>query len=92
MSSGWMVMYSKSFVDKKGHMKNDVMGTGPYKLKNYSPGVSLEYVKMRMIDVAAKPPIWWRAYLLAMWPEVKGRGKLVGSYSFQKYQDIWLAK
>ncbi|MBI2907711.1 MAG: ABC transporter substrate-binding protein [Chloroflexi bacterium] len=55
ISSGWMVVYSKAYVEKKGDMKKDVMGTGPYKLKNYSIGVSLEYVKNPDYFVKGRP-------------------------------------
>ncbi|MFH1485391.1 MAG: ABC transporter substrate-binding protein [Chloroflexota bacterium] len=47
---------------------------------------------MAMIDSAARPIIYWKKDQLGYWPEVKGRGKLSGNYSFQKYQDLWLAK
>ncbi|MBI2908413.1 MAG: hypothetical protein HYX92_12270 [Chloroflexi bacterium] len=49
-------------------------------------------VDLRMVEVATRPVVWWKQYLLGMWPEVKGYGKRVGSYSFERYQDIWLAK
>ncbi|MBI2907661.1 MAG: ABC transporter substrate-binding protein [Chloroflexi bacterium] len=57
ISSGWMVIYSRAFVEKKGHMKNDVMGTGPYSLKNYSAGISLEYVKNQGYFVKGRPHV-----------------------------------
>ncbi len=55
ISSGWMVVFSRAFVEKKGHMKNDIMGTGPYKLKTYSAGVSLDYVKNPDYFVKGRP-------------------------------------
>ncbi|MBI2907337.1 MAG: hypothetical protein HYX92_06765 [Chloroflexi bacterium] len=55
LSSGFMVVFSKAFVEKKSHMKNDVLGTGPYKLKTYSAGVSLEYVKNADYFVKGRP-------------------------------------
>ncbi|MBI2907629.1 MAG: hypothetical protein HYX92_08250 [Chloroflexi bacterium] len=55
ISSGWMVVYSRAFVEKKGHMKNDVMGTGPYKFKSYTSGTSLEYVKNPGYFVPGRP-------------------------------------
>ncbi|MBI2906514.1 MAG: hypothetical protein HYX92_02530 [Chloroflexi bacterium] len=54
-SSGFMVVYSRAFVEKKVHMKNDVMGTGPYKFKSYSPGTSLVYVKNPDYFVKGRP-------------------------------------
>ncbi|MBI2909123.1 MAG: ABC transporter substrate-binding protein [Chloroflexi bacterium] len=47
---------------------------------------------LRMIELSLTPIINWKNAILGMWPEVKNRGKVAGHYSFQKYQDIWLAK
>ncbi|MBI2907710.1 MAG: hypothetical protein HYX92_08660 [Chloroflexi bacterium] len=47
---------------------------------------------LKLIDSAARPLIQWNNNILAIWPEVKGRGKVVGDYSFNRYQDVWLAK
>ncbi|MFH1485938.1 MAG: ABC transporter substrate-binding protein [Chloroflexota bacterium] len=55
VSTGWMVIYSKAFIEKKEHMKNDVMGTGPYKFKSYAQGTSLEYVKNPSYFVKGRP-------------------------------------
>ncbi|MBI4497373.1 MAG: ABC transporter substrate-binding protein [Chloroflexi bacterium] len=42
-----MAMYSKAFLEEKGQevMKKEIMGTGPYKLKDYVRGTSIELVK-----------------------------------------------
>ncbi|MBI2907067.1 MAG: hypothetical protein HYX92_05365 [Chloroflexi bacterium] len=47
---------------------------------------------LRMIDSAMKPIIIWNEEAVAMWPEVKNRGKLLGRYNNNRYQDVWLAK
>lgn len=47
---------------------------------------------LRLIEFAARPTMFWIHYLMAMWPEVKNRGIPVGVFSFNKYQDVWLAK
>ncbi|MBI2909034.1 MAG: ABC transporter substrate-binding protein [Chloroflexi bacterium] len=47
---------------------------------------------LRMIDQAMMPIIYWRNAIMGWWPEVRNRGKVSGYFSFQKYQDIWLAK
>lgn len=47
---------------------------------------------LKMINSYARDIVYWSQSLLAMWPEVRGRGKLNGNYSFQKYQNLWLAK
>ncbi|MFH1487183.1 MAG: ABC transporter substrate-binding protein [Chloroflexota bacterium] len=47
---------------------------------------------LRLIDVAVRPIVQWNHNILALSPDVRGRGKLIGDYSFQKYQDVWLAK
>ncbi|MBI2907639.1 MAG: ABC transporter substrate-binding protein [Chloroflexi bacterium] len=47
---------------------------------------------LRMIDQAMMPVIYWRNAIMGWWPEVRDRGKVFGYFSFQKYQNIWLAK
>ncbi len=41
----YMPMYSKARVEKDGSMKTTMMGTGPFKLKSFTPGVSVELIK-----------------------------------------------
>lgn len=55
-------------------------------------GKVVRELDLRMIEVASRPVTHWGQHLISMWPEVKDRGKLVGNYSFQKYQDVWLAR
>lgn len=40
---GNTVIYPKHILETKGSMKDDIVGTGPFKLKKYTPGVSVEY-------------------------------------------------
>ncbi|MBI2906632.1 MAG: ABC transporter substrate-binding protein [Chloroflexi bacterium] len=45
LAMGWNVILPQHVVQQKGDMKKDVVGTGPFKFKAYSPGVSYEVVK-----------------------------------------------
>ncbi|MBI2907553.1 MAG: ABC transporter substrate-binding protein [Chloroflexi bacterium] len=45
ISTGWVVVEPKHILVAKGDMKTDLVGTGPFKLKQYMPNVSLELVK-----------------------------------------------
>ncbi|MBI2907135.1 MAG: ABC transporter substrate-binding protein [Chloroflexi bacterium] len=45
MASGWMGVLPKHIIQEKGNMTKDVVGTGPFKLKNHTRGVSLRTVK-----------------------------------------------
>ncbi len=39
---------------------------------------------LRMIELATRPVVWWKQYLVGMWPEVKGYGKRNSNYSFER--------
>ena len=41
----WTNIVPKHVAEVKGDMRKDIVGTGPFKLKAYQPGTSLEYVK-----------------------------------------------
>ncbi|MBI2910480.1 MAG: ABC transporter substrate-binding protein [Chloroflexi bacterium] len=41
----WFVIYPKHIVEAKGDMKRDVLGTGAFKFKSYTSGVSVEVVR-----------------------------------------------
>ncbi|MBI2885854.1 MAG: ABC transporter substrate-binding protein [Chloroflexi bacterium] len=47
LAQGWMGIYSKGFVEPKGHkiMEKEMMGSGAFKLKEYIRGTSIEMVK-----------------------------------------------
>lgn len=55
LASGWMVVLPKHILEVKGDMKKDLVGTGPFKLKEYVPGVSLELVKNPDYHVKGRP-------------------------------------
>jgi peptide/nickel transport system substrate-binding protein len=42
LGQGWMSIFPKDVLDEKGDMKADVVGTGPFKLKSHTEGVSVE--------------------------------------------------
>lgn len=49
------VIYPKKVVEAKGDMKSTVVGTGPFKFKSYTPGVSVELVKNPNYWLAGRP-------------------------------------
>ena len=55
LASGWMVVLPKHILEVKGDMKKDLVGTGPFKLKEYVPGVSLELAKNPDYHVKGRP-------------------------------------
>lgn len=52
---GFNVIYPKDILDAKGDLKRDLVGTGPFKLKEYRRGVSLELVKNAEYHVPGQP-------------------------------------
>lgn len=48
-------IFDPDIVKQKGDMKRDVMGTGPFKLQAYVPGVSLKVVKNQDYFVKGRP-------------------------------------
>ncbi|MBI2908906.1 MAG: ABC transporter substrate-binding protein [Chloroflexi bacterium] len=55
LANNYSAIYSQKYVEKQGDMKTTGMGTGPFKLKSYSPGVSLEGVKNPDFWVKGRP-------------------------------------
>ncbi len=55
IGQGWNVIFPKDILDAKGDMKKDVVGTGPFKLKQYMRGVSLEVEKYPDYHVKGRP-------------------------------------
>ncbi|MBI2886459.1 MAG: ABC transporter substrate-binding protein [Chloroflexi bacterium] len=47
LAQGWMGLYSKAFVEPKGHkiVEKEIMGSGAFKFKEYVRGISIEMVK-----------------------------------------------
>ncbi|MFH1484879.1 MAG: ABC transporter substrate-binding protein [Chloroflexota bacterium] len=55
LARGEMPMYSKKFVEAKGDMRKDAMGTGPYKFKSYDMGSRFEIVRNPDYFVNGRP-------------------------------------
>ncbi|MEK7682343.1 MAG: ABC transporter substrate-binding protein, partial [Chloroflexota bacterium] len=45
IANGYMAIMPKHVIDAKGDMKNDIVGTGPFKLKRYQTGIAVEVEK-----------------------------------------------
>jgi len=55
LAQGWMAIYPKHVLEKEGDMKKVVVGTGPFKLKKYTRGVSIELEKHPDYFVKGRP-------------------------------------
>lgn len=55
MASCWMLVLPKHILEVKGHMKNDIVGTGPFKFVEYKRGVSVELTKNTEYHVPDRP-------------------------------------
>jgi peptide/nickel transport system substrate-binding protein len=55
LAQGWMAIYPKHVLEKEGDMKRTVVGTGPFKLKRYTRGVSIELEKNPEYFVKGRP-------------------------------------
>lgn len=55
LAGGWMVVMPKHILDAKGNMKDQVVGTGPFMMKTYTRGVSVELVKNPNYHVKGRP-------------------------------------
>ncbi|SDO04845.1 ABC transporter substrate-binding protein [Ensifer sp. YR511] len=55
LASGWMLIYPKHILEDKGSMKDDVVGTGPFRLAKYTKGVSIELVRNEHYHVPDRP-------------------------------------
>jgi peptide/nickel transport system substrate-binding protein len=54
VAQGWNVVYAKDILER-GDPKKDVAGTGPFKLKNYTRGVSIELERNPEYHVSGLP-------------------------------------
>ncbi|MBI2910284.1 MAG: ABC transporter substrate-binding protein [Chloroflexi bacterium] len=45
LAMGFSAMYSEKYLQKNNDMKTSVMGTGPFKLKSFTPGIGVEGIK-----------------------------------------------
>ncbi|MBI4596040.1 MAG: ABC transporter substrate-binding protein [Candidatus Tectomicrobia bacterium] len=55
LAQGWMMIFPKHVIEEKGDMKKDAIGTGPFKLKKYTRGVSIELVRNPEYHVKGRP-------------------------------------
>ena len=55
LASGWMVILAKHFIEAGGDPFKTVMGSGPFKFKQYIEGVSVELVRNPDYFVADRP-------------------------------------
>ena len=55
IASGWMLILPKHVYEAKGHMRDVIVGTGPFMLKTYARGVSIELAKNPNYHVAGRP-------------------------------------
>lgn len=55
IANGWMVIMPKHVIQAKGHMKSDVVGTGPFKFVKYTRGVSVEWTRNPDYFVPGRP-------------------------------------
>jgi peptide/nickel transport system substrate-binding protein len=54
LASGWMMVLPKHILEK-GPMKDIIVGTGPYKFKEYKRGVSIELVRNTEYHMPGRP-------------------------------------
>lgn len=55
LASGWMVILAKHFIDAGGDPATTVMGSGPFKFKEYIEGVSVELERNPDYFIADRP-------------------------------------
>jgi peptide/nickel transport system substrate-binding protein len=55
LATGWFVVAPKHILEVKGHMKDDVVGSGPFKLHRYTRGTSVELVRNPDYHVPDRP-------------------------------------
>lgn len=55
LATGWFVVAPKHILEAKGTMKDDVIGSGPFMLKTYKRGVSVELVRNPNYHVPDRP-------------------------------------
>lgn len=55
LATGWFVVAPKHILDAKGTMKEDVIGSGPFKFKEFVPGTSYEMERNTDYHVPERP-------------------------------------
>ncbi|MBI2906670.1 MAG: hypothetical protein HYX92_03320 [Chloroflexi bacterium] len=75
LAVGNMAMAPKHVYDAKGDLRSDVVGTGPFKLKSYSFGISLELVKNQGYFIPGRPYLDGIVVYI-----IKDRGTLIAAF------------
>lgn len=89
LATGWMLVLPKHILQEKGSMKENVIGSGPFKFKEYIRGVSLELEKNPDYHVKGRPYLdgiklyvtpdptttmaYFRTGQILMWDELTGQ-------------------
>ncbi|MBI2910228.1 MAG: hypothetical protein HYX92_21510 [Chloroflexi bacterium] len=55
IASAWQKMMPRHVIQAQGHMSNNIVGTGPFKLKRYATGVVYEFVKNQDYFLKGQP-------------------------------------
>lgn len=55
IATGWIAIEPKHILEAKGDMRRDLVGTGPFKLKQFNPNVSLELEKNANYHIKGVP-------------------------------------
>ena len=55
LAGGWMLVMPKHILDAKGNMKDQIIGTGPFMMKSYTRGVSIELAKNPNYHIKDRP-------------------------------------
>ncbi|MBI2906642.1 MAG: ABC transporter substrate-binding protein [Chloroflexi bacterium] len=55
LANDWLAVLPKHIIEANGDMKLDIMGTGPFKFKGYTPGSSYEFTKNTDYFVKGRP-------------------------------------
>ncbi|MBI2908532.1 MAG: hypothetical protein HYX92_12880 [Chloroflexi bacterium] len=55
LAQGWMLMLPPHVIQAKGDMKKDIMGTGPFRFKDYAPGVMWRVEKNKDYFIKDRP-------------------------------------
>ena len=55
LATGWFVVGAKHIIERDGDLKKALIGSGPFKLKTYARGVSIELERNPQYHVAGRP-------------------------------------
>jgi peptide/nickel transport system substrate-binding protein len=55
LATGWMLVMPKHIMEKTGSLKDQIVGSGPFRLKQYTRGVSVELERNPDYHVAGQP-------------------------------------